>query len=198
MPKSVLALDVSSVSTGWAFGRVGEKPLAGMVRFAPKGALDDEIWLAAMRWLTDRMNVLNPDVVAIEAAIMTSNFDEEGRPKTNPRTQGLLWGLQSILRTVVKAKKPSPAKLVNVSSARKLFTGKGTYPKGQAKPAVKRRAIELGWLTPEDATEDKADACCIFAKACADIDPAFAANFTLLGTAKSNVVRLIPSSEEMF
>jgi hypothetical protein len=187
MPKSVFALDVSSVATGWAFGRVGEKPITGVLRFAPKGASDDEIWFAALRWMTDQMNVLNPDVVAIEAAIMTSNFDEDGKPKTNPRTQGLLWGLQAVLRTVVKAKRPGAAKLIHVGSARKFFTGRGTYPKGQAKPAVKRRAIELGWLTIEDATEDKADACCIFAKACADIDPAFAANFTPLMTTKRAV-----------
>jgi len=197
--KSVLALDVSSVATGWAFGRIGEKPSTGVVRFAPKGALDDEIWFAALKWMSEAIATMNPDVVAIEAAIMTSNFDEDGRPKTNPHTQGLLWGLQAVIRTVVKAKRPGVAKLIHVSTARKLFTGKGNYPKGQAKPAVRRRAIELGWLTPETATDDKADACCIFAKACADLDPTFAANFTLLGTtAKSNVVRLVPQSEEIF
>jgi hypothetical protein len=198
MPKSVLALDVSSVSTGWAFGPVWQRPASGQHRFAPKNSLDDEIWFAALIWMTDQMNVLNPDVVAIEAAIMASSIDEDGRPKTNPHTQGLLWGLQSVLRTVVKAKRPGVAKLINVASARKFFTGKGTYPKGQAKPAVKRRAIELGWLTKDDATEDRADACCIWAKACADIDPAFAAKFTPLGTAKSNVIRLVPVSEEIF
>jgi hypothetical protein len=142
------------------------------------------------------MNVLNPDVVAIEAAIMTSRFDKDGRPQTNPKTQGLLWGLQAVIRTVVKAKRPGVAKLIHVSSARKLFTGKGNYPKGQAKPAVKRRAIELGWLTLETVTEDKADACCIWAKACADLDPAFAANFILLGTTAK--VRTPLQPEEIF
>lgn len=192
MPKSVLALDVSSVATGWAFGRVGSKPITGVQRFAPKGSLDDEIWFAAMKWMTKQMNDLDPDVVAIEAAIMTSSFDEGGRPQTNPHTQGLLWGLQAVIRTVVKAKRPGVAKLIHVGSARKLFTGKGNYPKGQAKPAVRRRALELGWLTLETVTEDKADACCIWAKACADIDPAFASNFTLLGTARA------PQSMEIF
>lgn len=189
--KSLLALDVSSVATGWAFGRPGDVPVSGVHRFASKGATPDEIWLAALRWMTDQMNVRNPDVVAIEAAIMTSSFAEDGRPKTNPQTQGILWGLQAVLRTVVKAKRPGAAKLVNVSSARKFFTGRGTYPRDQAKPAVKRRCIELGWLTPDDATYDRCDALCIWAKAAGDIAPGFAANFTALATARPQQVEEI-------
>lgn len=192
--RTVLALDVSSVATGWAVGPCGQPPLTGEHRFAPKGSLDDEIWYAAMKWMTDMMKVHDPDVVAIEAAILASRFDDEtGKPQTNPRTQGQLWGLQAVIRTVVKAIRPSPAKLINVSSARKFFTGRGTYSKGEAKTAVRRRAIEVGWLTFENASEGRADACCIFAKACADIDRAFAASFTQLGTAAAR-----PQQEEIF
>lgn len=183
MAKSILALDVSVSATGWAFGPTDGRPFCGVHRMAPVGAPEDEVWFAGMRWLNDMFHLHNPDVVAIEAAIMTSSFeDENGRPQTNAKTQGALWGLQAVMRTVVKARRPGAAMLVNVSSARKLFTGKGNYTKGQAKPAVKRRAIELGWLTEENATYDKADACCVWAKAAATIDPVFAANFTPLST----------------
>ena len=191
--KSLLALDVSSVATGWAFGRIGETPRAGVQRFAPKGALPDEIWFAALKWMTATMDAFDPDVVAIEAPILTTGG--EGSGFTNAHTQGVLWGLQAVIRTVVKAKRPSPAKLINVASARKFFTGHGRFPKDQAKPAVKRRCIELGWLTEEDATYDKADALCVWAKAAGDLDRSFAANFTELGTARE---RRVPSMQELF
>lgn len=188
--KTILALDVSVSATGWAYGAPGEVPLSGVIRFAPKGATEDEVWYAALRWMTEQMGVLNPDVVAIEAPIMSvGGF-------TSAQTQGALWGLQAVLRTVAKAK-GRPARLVNVSSARLLFTGKGRYEKDQAKPAVKRRCVELGWVD-QTATYDRCDALCVFAKAAADIDPAFAEQFTPLGAKKSNVVHLVPPYEAEF
>lgn len=183
MAKKVFALDVSVAATGWAYGVIGQKPISGVIRFAPKHSLDDDVWLAAVKWMNDQMGTLDPDVTAIEAAIQTTRFDDEtGRPQTNPHTQGVLWGLQAVLRMVVRARKASPAKLVNVSSARKFFTGKGSYPKGEAKNVVRARCIELGWVEPDERSTDKCDALCIWAKAAADSDPSFAANFTLLGT----------------
>jgi hypothetical protein len=166
---SVLALDVSVVATGWAFGPVGGRPVSGVIRFAPPGVSDDSVWFAALRWMTEQMTVMKPDAVAIEAAIMASAPGEGA--STNPHTQGLLWGLQAVLRTVVKARLGRPAQIVNVGSARKAFTGRGSYPKGTAKGVVQQLCIDLGWLSIEDATFDRADALCVWAKACADIDP---------------------------
>lgn len=178
---TILALDVSVVACGWAFGPVVARPVSGVIRFAPPGVSDDSVWFGALRWMTEQMTVLKPDVVAIEAAIMASAPGQGG--KTNPHTQGLLWGLQAILRTVVKAKSGRPALMVNVSTARKFFTGKGNYPKGEAKPAIKRRCIELGWVDGA-ATHDTTDALCVWAFGASQIDPAFAAEFTPLGMSK--------------
>lgn len=179
MPKTVLALDVSVVATGFAFGPVGGTPVSGVVRFAPKGASDDEVWLAALKWTTDRMNVFAPDVVAIEAPFMRVPTGEDGEAVGSVETIFKLWGLQSVIRTVVKAKLPGVAKLVHASSARKVLTGKGNYPKGQAKPAVKRSCVALGWVDA-DGTYDRCDALCVWAKACADLDPSVASQFTPL------------------
>lgn len=173
--KSVLALDVATV-TGYAFGPIGEPQLCDALRFGHRDACDEDVWFPAMCFLTDRLNVLQPDVVAIEAPI--NSLVAGG---TNARTTQRLLGLQAVLRTVVRAKRPNLAQLINVQSARKFFIGHGNLPGEEAKRRVRAKCIELGWLTEEDATYDKADALCVYAKACADIDRAWAASFTDLG-----------------
>jgi hypothetical protein len=180
----VLALDVSKRATGWAFGPVGSKPESGELRFAPPSSSDDVVWFEAFKWANEQMTSREPDLVAIEAAIPTTNMsDDDGNPVTDAKTHDVLVGLQAAIRIVVMGRLGRPAKIIYASSARKLFVGRGTFPKGEAKPAVFRRAIEIGWLTYQDATEARADAMCIWAKACADIDPSIASNLTPLFTA---------------
>lgn len=174
---SVFALDASATSTGWGFGSTDARPVGAVHRFAPKGAPADEVWAKATIWMNEQMKVLQPDVVAIEAPIMSSNPGQGGF--TNPATQGMLWGLQATLRTVVYLRKGRPAILVNAASARKLLTGRGTYEKGQAKAAVKRRCMDLGWAD-EASTFDLCDAYCVWAFAAASVDKDFAANFAPL------------------
>ena len=193
MTKSLLALDVATV-TGFAFGEIGQVPKADSIRFGSKNATDDECWGAATRWLVDFLKVFTPDVVALEAPIMSSS----AAGGTNPHTQMRLLGLQAVLRNVVALRLPRPAKLVHVQSARKLFIGHGNLRGEEAKKRVKQRCIELGWLTPEGATYDKADALCVFAKAAADLDKDFAANFTPLMTSPANIYRLRPDVELEF
>lgn len=179
MSKLLLALDVATV-TGFAWGPVDGTPKADTVRFAKNGAIDDEVWASATKWLANFLAGYSPDVVAIEAPIMTS----QSHNGTNPATQMRLLGLQAVLRNVVALKLARPAKLVHVQSARKFFIGHGNLTGEEAKRRAKARCIELGWLTEESATHDKADAMCVWAKAAGDLNPSFAANFTPLGTAK--------------
>lgn len=158
--KSILALDVSKAACGWAYGWPGDPPTSGVMQLGKPGAVEDEVWRNALVWLNTQMAVMNPDVVAIEAAIMSSAPGQGGF--TNPQTMMLLVGLQAVMRTVVKARKPGVAMLVNVSSARKVFTGKGQYSKGEAKPAVQAECIRRGWLTVENMDPDRADALCVW------------------------------------
>ena len=62
-------------------------------------------------------------------------------------------GLQAVIRTVVKAsgrrRRSSSRELAQVLHRSR------TYPKGEAKTAVRRRAIS-GWLTFENASEGRA------------------------------------------
>jgi hypothetical protein len=158
--KSILALDVSKNACGWAFGSPDEKPLSGVVSFGKGSHTDDEVWRSGMVWLNERMGFFEPQIVAIEAAIMSSAPGQGGF--TNPQSQALLLGLQAVLRTVVKARLPGAAMLVAPSSARKTFTGRGTYSKGEAKDAVQAEAMRRGWLNFTNLNPDRADALCLW------------------------------------
>lgn len=158
--QSILALDVSKTATGWAFGLPGEVPTSGIATFGSPTHTDDEVWRNGMVWLNERISFFQPKIIAIEAAIMSSAPGQGGF--TNPKSQALLVGLQAVLRTVVKARLPGAAMLIAASTARKTFTGKGTYAKGEAKDAVMMECRRRGWLTIENLQPDRADAICLW------------------------------------
>jgi Holliday junction resolvasome RuvABC endonuclease subunit len=158
--RSILALDVSKSACGYAFGIPGDRPISGVATFGKASHTDDETWRNAMVWLNEQMTFHRPDIVAIEAAIMSSAPGQGGF--TNPQSQALLLGLQAVLRTVVKARLSGAAHLVAASSARKTFTGRGTYGKGEAKHAVQAEAVRRGWLTVETMDPDRADALAVW------------------------------------
>lgn len=173
--RTVLALDVATVS-GWAFGPIvpGQGPsVSGHHRFGREGEDDPRVWAAALVWLNQMIAVHNPTIVAIEAPINTA----APSGGSNAATLSRLIGLQAIIRAVVEIKLPVSAKLIAVQSARKLFIGHGNLPSKQAKAEVQARCIELGWLDYEGMQPDRADACCLWGKACADADPDFSAAF---------------------
>lgn len=189
--RSILALDVSKSACGWAFGFPGDVPTSGIVRFGAPGGTEDEAWVDALKWANLNIAVMAPDIVAIEAAILSSAPGQGGF--TNPQSQMTLWGLQAVLRTVVKARLPGRAQLVNVASARKLFTGKGQYRKGEAKAAVQDECMRRGWLDAVSMSPDRADALCVWCFAAARQRPELA-----FSRRRSNVVHLIPQSERPF
>jgi hypothetical protein len=166
--KSILALDVSSTATGWAFGYPDARPTSGVTRFADKGATEDEVWFGALRWMNTQLAVLNPDIVAMEAPF----FSSAAGGQSNPKTMSMLLGLQAVLRTVVKARMPGRALLVASSSARKTFTGRGVYPAGEAKAAVQRECVARGWIDKADIQPDRCDALCLWGHVAAQQVPA--------------------------
>lgn len=153
----ILALDVSASCTGWAFGSPDARPISGIVKFAKDGATEDEVYLSAMIWTHRQMAALGPDIVAIEAPIKSSGFGQ-----TNAASQAMLVGLQGVIRAVVKARLPGRAVLVQSATARKTFTGRGTYDKGEAKAAVQAEVLRRGWLAADEMQPDRADALCLW------------------------------------
>ncbi|MEX0684025.1 MAG: hypothetical protein WD472_11315 [Dehalococcoidia bacterium] len=170
--RTILALDVSKSACGYAHGNPGDRPTSGVVTFGKASHTDDETWRNAMVWLNDQITILRPGIVAIEAAILSSAPGHGGF--TNPQSQALLLGLQAVLRTVVKARLPGAARMIAASTARKTFTGKGTYPKHEAKPAVQQRCLDLKWLDFDTLDENRADALCVWAHVAAAEDADFA------------------------
>lgn len=179
MTKALLALDVAT-TTGFAFGRIGERPtVSGAIRFGATGACDEDVWFAALKWITDQINVLDPELVAIEAPINSANT----HGGSSAKTLGRLLGLQAILRTVVRARRPSLAKLVHVQSVRKTFIGHGNLPGPEAKRRVREKCIALGWVDEADASFDRCDALAVWAKAASDFDPSIKWDMTPLAQA---------------
>lgn len=154
---SILAIDISKTGCGWSFGLPSEVPIGGVESFGDADATPDEVFLRGGNWIGRQIVTLNPAEVALEAAIVTS-----GGGFTNPQTNELLIGLQSVFRFIVKAKLPGRAHLIASSTARKTMTGRGTYATGEAKPAVQAECLRRGWLTLETMEENRADALAVW------------------------------------
>ena len=168
--KMVLALDLSKSSTGYAYGLPNETPRSGSVRFGTPQHTDAEVGAKALVWLTKDMPAMLgalPDIVAIEAAWA-------GHGGHSAQTYSLLHGLQFLVQTVAFLRTGTQPRLVKVEAARKTFTGVGRYASGEAKPAVQRRCLDLGWLDIETLQADRADALCIWAAVAAEQNPELA------------------------
>lgn len=189
MPKPILALDISKNGCGWAFGLPGDLPSSGVEAMGKDWDTDDKVFRNGLVWLSQIMGKRQPEVVGIEAP-----FKSSGHGNTNPASQAMLVGLQGVMRAVVFAKLGRPALLIASATARKTFTGRGTYASGEAKAAVQAEVARRGWLSWGDMQADRADALCLWGHLAAQQIPEIAFG----KVKKSNVVHLIPESERAF
>lgn len=166
----ILALDLSKSSTGFAYGRPDEKPRSGSVQFGTPQHTDADVGAKAIVWLSKDMPVILgglPDIVAIEAAW-------EGNGGHSAQTSALLLGLQFTVAAAALLRTKRQPELIKVGDARRTFTGRAGYAKGEAKPAVQRRCLEVGWLDLETLQADRADALCVWAHIAARTNPELA------------------------
>ncbi|GGA64741.1 hypothetical protein [Pelagibacterium lentulum] len=161
---TILALDLSKTSTGFAYGRPDGRPATGSQRFGTSQHEDHEVGAKALRWLTHQLAVMQPDIVAIEAAW-------EGNGQHSAHTSSLLLGLQFLVQTVAFIKTGRRPILVKVGAARKSLTGRGTYPKGEAKAAVQAECLRRGWMTADTLQADAADALAVWCHVAAEQNP---------------------------
>lgn len=154
---SILAIDISKTGCGWTFGLPTDVPIGGVESFGDTDDTPDEVFLRGGTWLGRQIIGLSPAIIALESAIVSS-----GGGFTNPQTNELLIGLQSVFRFVVKAKRPGRAHLIAASTARKTMTGRGTYATGEAKLAVQAECLRRGWLTLETLEENRADSLAVW------------------------------------
>jgi hypothetical protein len=93
MPRSVLALDLASV-TGWACGEPGATPAHGSIRFASQGASHEAIFASAFRWMNSILLEFGPKLVVWESPL--AGF-KTGSTTNNATT--ILFGLPAVIGT---------------------------------------------------------------------------------------------------
>lgn len=138
----VLALDVA-LSVGWAFGLPGTKPLCG-VWTLPSAADPGKRYAALGNELADALMLHQPRLVLMEAPLVRQDNSARLLLGLTAHVESTCW------RWDVECREAHSA------TVRKAVLGRGTFPKGEAKPAVLAFCAAQGWEVP---THDAADAC---------------------------------------
>lgn len=141
---NVLALDLAS-TTGWCMGPLGAKPGHGAISLR---GLEHVNRQAALRdWIEDTEKVAGRfTAIVVEAAIVGA-FSSQDAERLTIALHGMveLWAFDARI----------PFVAVAASTVRKAMLGRGSFPKGQAKPEVVRWCRAAGF---EPRTDDDADA----------------------------------------
>ena len=151
----ILALDLATV-TGFAFGKPGERPRSGQVRFGSKdGSGRARCYREYREWLGDMMKGARFDLVVFESPSM--NVMHVG--KTNIETLKKLVGFtehteEFFYDTTVDLRE------ANIASVRQFFLGSVRYKREEAKRLTIEKCREYGWDVEGD---NAADACALWA-----------------------------------
>lgn len=157
----ILALDLSRARLGWTVDSNDGPPRSGSRELAYAGADEGEIGLAFKNFLLDMMRLTNPQIVAIEAPVLS------GVPQ-NQHGMEIKLGLLMLARVLAK---PQGVRIVlgNVTTVRKHFVGHGRPGKDSrdSKRIVFDRCVALGWPVKNHDESDSAALWC-WAKAVHD------------------------------
>lgn len=177
----ILAIDAAA-HFGWAYGPIGATPKSGSQYFAKSGAGASypNIMLGAMRWTTDFLTAYPADVVVVERAVPDTGVKNSTNYETSEMKNGLIGVIVATSRLFgvrnrdLVVKEDRGEHRLWLSTVRSKFLPK--KPKDDvAKPLVRQKCIDLGWVTPEEAEADKGfdrtDALAIWYCACLLIDP---------------------------
>ena len=163
----VLALDVAT-RTGYALGRVGERPTFGSIRFGNASSNDNIIFASALDWCARFLDPQpRPELLAIEALLPPDAMG--GRTTRNVRDR--LAGLHGIVRAVACLHDIPRIEAYAVGDVRSHFIGDRKAKREVAKRETMRRCLQLGWNSPDD---NAADALATWSYACSLIDPRLA------------------------
>ena len=162
----MIALDASTVATGFAFGGPGDGVPRGGVWKLP-GA-DELVFDRTLSIVAESLSalakMLKADHVAIEAPLLMVG------PNHRAQTAMVLIQLTGALRAAAH-RAGCRVHLISVQSARAHFIGHGRLPRDEAKAAVQARCKALGWPFADD---NQADACAVWSLAMARIYPKWA------------------------
>ena len=165
---NVLALDLATV-TGWAYGRPGEVPIFGHLRFVSQGTSRAGLYRAFRSWL-DRGDGYQPDLIVYESSAVPSIMAGKTNIDTIKTLIGLAEHLEEWAYNRVELREAS------VSQVRSHFIGRNMKA-NIAKPMTMERCKELGWNVEN---HDDADACALWDYQCSFLRPDLAPRTTPL------------------
>ncbi len=141
---NVLALDLAS-TTGWCMGPLGARPRHGAITL--RGVEHVHRQAALRDWIEDQEKIGAPfTAIVVEAAIIGA-FSSQEAERLTIALHGMveLWAYDAEV----------PFVAIAAGTVRKAILGRGTFPRGQAKPEVMRWCRAAGF---EPRTDDAADA----------------------------------------
>jgi len=178
----IWALDIATV-TGCAIGKVGDRPKAHSVRFAPAGASSDTLFAGCFEWFGEMIEKGPlPDILMIEELLPPI----ARRGTTNTQTQHRLAGLHGVVRAMAKHAAIPEIASANVLDVRAHFIQARNLKRDAAKRAVFIRCKMLGWLASDD---NCADALALWSYTAGLINPATALAVTPLFSSWEEVAK---------
>lgn len=153
----ILAVDPSTVATGWAYGGVNDGAPRGGVWELPGGGEHnfDRTLMRAMETVMNTARLIKASRVVIECPLLLN--DAEHAADTTMK----LIQLTGAIRAGAK-RADCDVRLESVRTVRKHFIGVGNLPRAKAKAAVMCRCDQLRWPYKDD---NQADANAIWAYA---------------------------------
>lgn len=143
MPMPVLCLDLAR-QLGWAAGVPGERPRYGTVEL--RGTSHGAVYASLVDWLEAAIALHKPAEIIAEAPLQSGGHSGQ---QAAMLAFGMLAHVELIcfdhgIRLLTE----------HVQTTRKQVMGRGHFPKGTAKDAVKEWCIAKGYAAPDDNARD--------------------------------------------
>lgn len=182
-PFKILAIDSASCM-GWAVGMSDGEPRSGFVQLGGVSAVPAAKFSAAMKWMNTMMKTEQPDIILIEAPFLNAE-------KTSMAQIRLSHGLLAIYHGMAHHHGCFRVSEPNNQAVANYFISRPPKKKGekskpldseQKKLMVRRRCLDLGWITEDDTNLDQTDALSIWAYGVGQYDQPNSIRFSPLFT----------------
>jgi hypothetical protein len=172
----IWALDIAT-RTGWAVGRVGDKPTAVTVKLADPGSNSNVLFHGCLQWFVEVLaRGPLPDILAIEELLPPI----ARRGTTSTAAQHRLAGLHGVIRALAMEYRVGEIAGANVQDVRMHFIHTRSLRRDAAKRAVLKTCSMLGWSASDT---NCGDALALWSYTTALINPALGLRTTpLFGT----------------
>jgi hypothetical protein len=173
----ILALDLTT-QTGWAYGRPGETPQFGSLRFGRPGEDRASKYRTFRNWLSLHLTTHPADLIVFESSATASTMSGKTTMDTIKWLVGLCEHLEEFCFDRVELREAM------TSQVRAHFLG--SNPKrDEAKAKTMQRCREYGW---EVSNDDEADALALWVYQVSHLRPDLAAKLTPLFYGKRRII----------